>query len=82
MMSRVSTWPLERVLFGLAGTLTLVSVLLAVTVSIWFVALAGFVALNQWLFAAAGACPASILLRRTCKLRSALDPSPERSTSV
>ncbi|HET9125043.1 MAG TPA: DUF2892 domain-containing protein [Solirubrobacteraceae bacterium] len=74
MMRRVSRWPLERVLFGLAGTLTLLSALLAATVSVWFVALAAFVGLNQWLFAAFGACPASIVLRRTCKLRSATDP--------
>ena len=57
-------WPLERVLFALAGTMTLVAVLLAVTVSSWFLLLAAFVGLNQWLYVASGACPASLVLER------------------
>lgn len=57
-------WPLERVLFALAGTLTLASAALAALVSPWFLLLAAFVGLNQWLFAGAGACPASIALER------------------
>jgi hypothetical protein len=57
-------WPLERLLFALAGSLTLLSVLLAVLAGPWFLLLAAFVALNQWLFVAVGACPASLLLER------------------
>jgi uncharacterized membrane protein len=57
-------WPLERVLFALAATMTLLSALLAVLVSPWFLLLAGFVGLNQWLFVGAGWCPASLLLER------------------
>ena len=57
-------WPLERVLFALAGTMTLASAALAVLVSPWFLLLAALVGLNQWLFAGAGACPASIALER------------------
>jgi len=57
-------WPLERVLFALAGSMTLLSVLLALLVSPWFLLLAAFVGLNQWLFVAVGACPASLLLER------------------
>lgn len=57
--------PLERVLFALAGTLTLTAAVLGALVSPWFLVLAGFVALNQWLYAAVGGCPASLLLRRT-----------------
>lgn len=57
-------WPLERVLFALVGSMTLLSVLLAVLVSPWFLLLAAFVGLNQWLFVAVGACPASLLLER------------------
>ena len=38
--------------------------LLAFLVSPWFLLLAAFVGLNQWLFVAVGACPASILLER------------------
>lgn len=57
-------WPLERVLFALAGSITLLSALLAAIVSPWFLLLAVFVGLNQWLFAAAGSCPASLVLER------------------
>jgi hypothetical protein len=67
-------WPLERVLFALAGTVTLLSALLAALVSPWFLLLTAFVGANQWLYVVAGACPASIVLRRACSLRSALSP--------
>jgi Zn-dependent protease len=60
----VRAWPLERILFALAGSMTLLSVLLAVLVSPWLLLLAAFVGLNQWLFVAVGACPASLLLER------------------
>ena len=63
-------WPLERVLFALAGTVTLVSVALSALVSPWFVLLAGFVGVNQWLYVLAGACPASLVLQRVFGLRS------------
>lgn len=58
------SWPLERVLFALAGSMTLLSVLLAVLVSPWFLLLAAFVGLNQWLFVGFGSCPASLVLER------------------
>jgi hypothetical protein len=54
----------ERVLFALAGTMTLVSALLAVAVSPWFLVLAAFVGLNQWLYVVVGACPASLAVSR------------------
>jgi hypothetical protein len=60
----VRGWPLERVLFALAGSMTLLSVLLAMLVSPWFLLLTAFVGLNQWLFGGAGWCPASVLLER------------------
>jgi hypothetical protein len=63
-------WPLERVLFALAGTMTLLSAVLAATVSPWFLLLTAFVGVNQWLYVVAHACPASLVLRRTCNLRS------------
>ena len=58
-------WPLERVLFALAGSMALLSALLAALVSPWFLLLTVFVGLNQWLFVSVGACPASLLLERT-----------------
>ena len=65
-------WPLERVLFALAGTVTVVSAALAAIVSPWFVLLTAFVGVNQWLYVIVGACPASVVLRRACGLRSAV----------
>ncbi|HVC86648.1 MAG TPA: hypothetical protein VNC40_04385 [Gaiellaceae bacterium] len=58
------SWPLERVLFALAGSMTLLSVLLAVLVSPWFLVLAAFVGVNQWLLVGVGSCPASLVLER------------------
>ena len=57
-------WPLERTLFALAGTMTMLSVGLALLVSPWFLALTAFVGLNQWLYVLLGACPASLILAR------------------
>jgi hypothetical protein len=65
-------WSLERVLFALAGTMTLLSAALAVLVSPWFLLLTAVVGVNQWLYVLVGACPASIVLRRRCGLRSAI----------
>jgi Inner membrane protein YgaP-like, transmembrane domain len=67
-------WPLERVLFALAGTVTLVSALLAALVSPWFLLLTAFVGVNQWLYGAVGACPASLVLSRVFRLRSVVYP--------
>ena len=53
-------WPLERVLFALAGTMTLLSAGLAAVVSPWFLLLTAFVGVNQWLYVLVGACPASV----------------------
>ncbi len=57
-------WPLERVLFLLAGTVTVVGVLLAVVVSPWFLVLVAFVGVSQWSFASLGDCPSSLILRK------------------
>jgi hypothetical protein len=55
-------WPLERILFAMAGTVILASVALASFVSSWFLLLTTLVGVSQWLFAAFGACPASLVL--------------------
>lgn len=67
-----SGWPLERVLFALAGTMTLVSVALSALVSPWFLLLTAFVGVNQWLYVVVRACPASVVIKRTFGLRSAI----------
>ena len=59
-----SHWPLERVLFLMAGTMTGLSALLSATVSLWFLLLTGFVALNQLAYVVFGNCPSSLVLRR------------------
>lgn len=66
-------WPLERVLFAMAGTMTILSALLAATVSPWFLLLTVFVGINQWLYVAFGACPASLILKRGFGLRSVMN---------
>jgi Zn-dependent protease len=63
-------WPLERVLFALAGTMILISVALAVLISPWFLLLTAFVGVNQWLYVLVGACPASLILERGLGRRS------------
>jgi len=65
-------WPLERVLFAMAGTVTLVSALLAALVSPWFLLLTAFVGVNQWLYVVAGACPASLVISHLFGLRSVI----------
>ena len=60
----MSAWPLERILFALAGAVTLTSVLLAVLVSPWFLLLTAFVGVNQWLYVLVGGCAASLMLER------------------
>jgi hypothetical protein len=69
-------WPLERVLFALAGSMTLISAALSAIVSPWFLLLSALVGVNQWLFVVFGACPASLILRRVFSLPSVLYPDP------
>jgi hypothetical protein len=77
-------WPVERVLFALAGSVTLLSALLsallAALISPWFLLLTAFVGVNQWLYAMAGAWPASVVLKRACGLAllAVSDPAPRR----
>jgi hypothetical protein len=64
MNTKTSHWPLERVLFAMAGTMAIVSALLVAVVSPWFLILTAFVGVNQWLYVMFGACPASLVLKR------------------
>jgi hypothetical protein len=68
-------WPLERVLFALARSVTLLSVLLGALISPWFLVVTAFVGVNHCLYVMAGASPASFMLKRACGLRSSLQPS-------
>lgn len=68
-----AAWPLERVLFLMAGSMTGLSALLSALVSPWFLLLTGFVAANQLAFAAFGNCPSSLVLRRYFGVKGACD---------
>jgi hypothetical protein len=68
-------WPLERVLFAMAGSVTLVSAALAAAVSPWFLVLTAFVGVSQWLYVLIGACPASLVIRRAFGVRSVVYPT-------
>ena len=56
-------WPLERILFAMGGTMTLLSAVLAAVVSPWFLVLTALVGVNQWLYVTVRGCPASVLLK-------------------
>jgi hypothetical protein len=77
---REAGWPLERVLFGLAGTMTLLSAALAALISPWFLLLTAFVGANQLLYVLVGACPASLVLERLFSLGSVVYPRKEASS--
>ena len=67
-------WPLERVLFALAGTMILISVALAAFVSHWFLLLTAFVGVNMWLYVAGRRLPGLVRARPACRLRSVVYP--------
>ncbi|MFN8163570.1 MAG: DUF2892 domain-containing protein [Solirubrobacterales bacterium] len=71
--SSETAWPLERILFLMAGTMTGLSAVLSAVVSPWFLLLTGFVAANQLLFVAVGNCPSSWVLRRYFGVKAACD---------
>ena len=63
-MNTSTKWPLERVLFAMAGSVTLISALLSALVSPWFLILTAFVGINQWMYVAVRPCPASVVLKK------------------
>jgi hypothetical protein len=69
-----SRWPLERALLAVTGTITLLSIVLGAFVSKWFLLAAALVGAGQLLYVTVGACPGSIVLRRACRMRSAIYP--------
>jgi hypothetical protein len=67
--TRNDRWPLERVLFAIAGSVVLIGAALSALVSPWFLLLVAFVGINQWLYVVVGHCPMSLLLARVFGLR-------------
>jgi len=55
---------IDRAVLTLAGTIVLVSVLLAVLVSTWWLLLTAFVGLNLLQSSFTGFCPAGVIFRR------------------
>ncbi len=65
----LTAWPPKRALLAIAGAVTLLSAALAAALSPWFLLLAAFVGVNQWLYVVAGACPVWFVLTRVVWLR-------------
>lgn len=55
---------IDRAVFAIAGTLTLISVIAGLTVTPWFLLLAGFVGANQVQASLTGFCPAALVLSK------------------
>lgn len=55
---------LDRAVLALAGTMTLISVVLVALVSPWWLLLTAFVGLNLLQSSVTGFCPAAIVFRR------------------
>jgi hypothetical protein len=59
---KTDSWYVERILFLMAGTMILLSVLLVLVHSIYWLILTAFVGLNLFVFAITGFCPSANLL--------------------
>lgn len=73
--TRPRAWPLNRVLFLIAGTVTLIGVGLSATVSPWFLIVQALVGADQLLLVATGWCPMSLLLTRLGRKHPAAAPA-------
>lgn len=71
--TRGGDWPLERMLFAIAGTFILLGSALSAFVSPWFLLLVAFVGANQWLYVLAGNCGMSLLLERGFGVRRGIE---------
>ena len=69
-----ASWPTTRILFALAGSVTLFSAALAAAFSLWFLLLTAFAGFNQLLYVATGACPASLVIERLCSTGASAAP--------
>jgi hypothetical protein len=65
-MYRLATgnWYLERVILLMAGTLTVIGLILALTFSLYWLILNALVGLNLLVFALTGFCPSAILMSK------------------
>ena len=63
-LAQTQRWTMERLIRVTAGMLTLAGVVLAATVSSWWMVLPGFVGTNLVIFSLTGFCPLAVLLHR------------------
>ncbi len=68
----------ERLVHAFAGSLVLLSVLLGLTVNLWFLAIAVFVGANLLQTAFTRFCPLAMILRKA----GVPDPVPEQARSL
>lgn len=61
-MADTSKWYLERITWLIAGLIVLISLGLAVSVSLWFLLLTLLVGVNLTVFALTGFCPMAVIL--------------------
>lgn len=73
-MRAAGAWPVERVLFAMAGVMALAGAALSALVSPWFLLLVVFTGINQLLYVTAGNCGASLMLKRFAGLKSVVYP--------
>lgn len=71
----VGAWPMHRILFAIAGTVTLIGVALSAAVSPWFLFVPALVGANQMLMVVTGWCPMSLLLSRLGVTNPAAHPA-------
>jgi Protein of unknown function (DUF2892) len=60
----MDTMTVDRIVFAVAGSLVLVSVILTLAVNPWFLAIAAFVGTNMLQSAFTKFCPLAVILRR------------------
>ncbi len=73
---------IDRAVMALAGTLTLLGVVLATLTSFWWLALPAFVGLNLLQASLTGFCPAALILRRAgVPAGCAFQPNPPSTSS-
>lgn len=72
---------LDRAVLTVAGTVVLLSALLTVAVSTWWLLLTAFVGLNLLQSSLTGFCPAAIVLRRLGVPSGCAFDSPDRTAA-
>ncbi len=62
-MLKTNEWYLERLLFLMGGVMTLLSVILTLAHSTYWLILTALVGINQVIFALSGFCPSAVVFR-------------------